>query len=309
MTDTIENVVIIGAGPAGLTCAIYAARSRLSPIIIAGNLPGGQLINTDMIENFPGFKSISGPNLMMGMIDHAESVGTKIIYETVTSVEKIDDSNLFKITLSNGDFIISKTVVIATGASHKHLNIDGEKKFTNKGVSWCATCDGPMYRGKKVAVVGGGNTALMEALFLSNFAEHVYIIHRRDTFRADKITQQRVLDNAKISIIWNSVATKIDGELKVSNITLKNVKINSEEVLNVDGVFIAIGTSPSSDFVKNIVELDNDGYIKVVDTQILSCNGLFAAGDVVSESLKQAIYAAGQGALAANKIEEYLGVR
>ncbi len=298
----INDIVVIGAGPAGLTCAIYAARSNLKPIVITGNTPGGQLVNTDMIENYPGFKSIAGSELMMNIISQAEDIGTTMLFEKVVKIEKTTN-NLFQIALSSEEIILSKTIVISTGAYHKHLDIPGEKEFTNKGVSWCATCDGPMFKNKIVAVVGGGNTALMEALFLSNFANKVYLIHRRNSFRATQIMQKRVLDNSKIEILWDSQVNQIKGDKKVSSII-----INQEKELSIDGLFIAIGTSPVSDFAQNIVKCDEEGYIIAHETET-SCKGIFAAGDVVSNSLKQAIFAAGQGALAATKVESFLGVR
>ncbi|MDR2075200.1 MAG: thioredoxin-disulfide reductase [Holosporales bacterium] len=298
-----KNTIIIGAGPAGLTCSIYLARSGVSsPLVLAGDSPGGQLMNTDSIENFPGFSEIAGPDLMMKMIEQAKALDVEIVFETVKSIGKINDG-ILKITCNSGREFLSRTIVIATGASHKHLYVPGEKEFTNKGVSWCATCDGPMYKGKNVSVIGGGNTALMESQFLANFAEKVYLIHRRDSFRADQVMQARVLSNYKIEVIWNTVVTSINGDKKVSSITL-----NNKENLSVDGVFIAIGTKPASDFVRNIVACDEEGYIITEDT-MTSCPGIFAAGDVVKGSLKQAVYAAGQGALSSNMVEKFLGVR
>lgn len=295
------DIAIIGSGPAGLTAAIYLARSGLKPLIISGEKPGGQLINTDLIENYPGFKSIKGSDLMMSMLNQAEDLGTKFIYESVNSVLK--NNEIFQMKLESNELIDSKAILIATGANHRHLNIPGEKEFTNKGVSWCATCDGAMYRGKKVAVIGGGNTAVMEALFLSNFVEKVYLIHRRDTLRAEKIMQERLFKNDKIECIWNSQVIEILGNDKVDSI-----KLNDGSIINLSGVFIAIGTTPSSEFVKDLVDIDSEGYIIANDTKT-NCEGIFAAGDIVSGSLKQAIYAAGQGALASRYIEEYLGIR
>lgn len=297
----MNNIIIIGTGPAGLTAAIYLTRSGLNPLIISGEKPGGQLINTDLIENYPGFKSIKGADLMMLMLEQAESLGTKFIYESVDSISKNEDS--FNLRLTSNEVVESKSVLIATGANHRHLNIPGEKEFTNKGVSWCATCDGAMYREKKVAVIGGGNTAVMEALFLSNFAEKVYLIHRRDELRAEKIMQEKLFKNDKIECIWNSQVVEILGKDKV-----ESIKLNNDSMLNLSGIFIAIGTTPSSKFVKDLIDLDSEGYIIANETKT-SCKGIFAAGDIVSGSLKQAIYAAGQGALASRYIEEYLGIR
>ncbi len=297
----MNDITIIGSGPAGLTAAIYLARSGLNPIIISGEKPGGQLINTDLIENYPGFKSIKGADLMISMLEHAEDLGTKFLYESVDSISK--NNELFQIRLASDDLIETKSILIATGANHRHLNVPGEKEFTNKGVSWCATCDGAMYRGKKVAVIGGGNTAVMEALFLSNLAEKVYLIHRRNMLRAEKIMQERLFENNKIECVWNAQVKEILGKDKV-----ESIRLNDNSILNLSAVFIAIGTVPSSEFAKNLIDLDPEGYIIANETKT-SCEGIFAAGDIVSGSLKQAIYAAGQGALASRYIEEYLGIR
>ena len=298
----MKNTVIIGSGPAGLTAAIYLARSGLDPIVICGEKPGGQLINTDMIENYPGFESINGAELMMKILTQAEKLGAKIVYETVSNVSKSSDEG-FKIELQSGEVLESKTVLISTGASHRRLEIPGEKEFTNKGVSWCATCDGPMYRGKMVAVVGGGNTAVMEALFLSNLVEKVYLIHRRDALRAEKIMQERLFACRNVECIWNSQISEIIGDTK-----LQAIKLNTGNTLDVSALFIAIGVVPSSDFVKNLVKLDAEGYVIANETQT-SIPGIFAAGDIVSGSIKQAIFAAGQGCQASQMIEQYLGVR
>lgn len=301
----MENIAIVGSGPAGLAAAIYLARANLKPIVVAGSLPGGQLINTDAIENYPGFDSILGSDLMMKMLNQAEKLGARLIFETVESISKNDDGS-FKLSLGSNSNVVSKSVLIATGAKHKHIGVPGEEEFKNKGVSWCATCDGPLFRNKVVAVVGGGNTAAMEALFLSNFVEKVFLIHRRDALRADKLMQERLFSNDKISFVWDSEISKICGTNSVQEIVVRNRKTGLEAPFKVDGVFIAIGTTPSSELVRDLVDLDAEGYIVENKTKT-SQAGIFAAGDVVSESLKQAIYAAGQGALASKQIEEYLG--
>ncbi len=303
MNKDINNLVIIGSGPSGLTCGIYAARADLKPIVIAGNNPGGQLMNTDKIENFPGFKSISGPDFMMQIIEQSESLGIQFEYENVSSIKKED--NLFYINLESGKQIISRTVLIATGAKHRHLNVKGEEEFINKGVSWCATCDGPLYKDKITAVIGGGNTAVMEALFLSGFSKKVYLVHRRDKLRADNVLQEKLFAKKNIECIWNSKIISIEGSKNVESIVIQNSQNDEINIINVDGIFIAIGTEPSSEFIRDIVETDSMGYIKTNNTKT-SVDGIFAAGDVVSGSLKQAIYAAGQGALASKEIEEYL---
>ena len=297
----MTNTVIIGSGPAGLTAAIYLARSGLSPLVICGEKPGGQLINTDMIENYPGFESINGAELMMKTMSQAEKLGAELVYESVAEVIKTGE--MFETKLTSGKVLESKTILVATGAGHRHLNVPGEKEFTNKGVSWCATCDGPMYRGKTVAVVGGGNTAVMEALFLSNIVDKVYLIHRRNTLRAERVMQERLFERGNIECVWNSEIAEIFGDSKVTSLKLHNGKI-----LNVSAVFIAIGTVPASGIVKDLVKIDDEGYVIAEETKT-SIPGIFAAGDVVSCLVKQAIYAAGQGCLASQQIERYLGVR
>ncbi|MDR0553029.1 MAG: thioredoxin-disulfide reductase [Holosporales bacterium] len=305
----MEQIVIVGSGPAGLTCAIYAARSGLSPTVISGEEPGGQLTKTSVIENFPGFRSIDGADFMAKMMEQSESCGAKIIFESVKKIEKTKDE-VFLILLSDGVTVSSRSVVIATGASHKKLGIPGELELSNKGVSWCATCDGPMYRGKRVAVIGGGNSALMEAIFLTQFADDVFLLHRRDSFRADNIMCHRASDNPKIHILWNSVVSRIVGDSKVREIVIEDVNGGEKTVLPVNGVFIAIGTRPVTEFIGDILDFDDEGYIKTQNGSAeTSCRGIFAAGDVVSGSLKQAVYAAGAGALAACNAEEFLGVR
>ena len=302
----MENITIIGSGPAGLTAAIYLSRAELNPLVVAGDLPGGQLINTSMVENYPGFDSILGLDLMMKMMDQARKCGTRVLDESVQNISKGEDG-FFETTLNSGKVLTSKSVLIATGAKHKHLGIPGEDELTNKGVSWCATCDGPLYKNKTVAVVGGGNTAVMEALFLSNFVEKVYLIHRRDMLRADKLMQEKLRMKRNVSFVWDSEIKHILGNTSVEKIVVKNRIDEREEEIMVDGVFIAIGTSPVSEFVAGFVDFDEEGYIIANNTKT-SQPGVFAAGDVVSGSLKQAVYAAGQGALAAKRIEEYLGM-
>lgn len=303
----MKNILIVGSGPAGLTAAIYLARSGLKPVIITGEHPGGQLVHTDVIENYPGFESIAGSDLMMKMLSQAEKLGSELVYENVETISKTDNE-FFETKLSSGESILSKSVLITTGARHKHLECPGENEYSAKGVSWCATCDGPMYRNKKVAVVGGGNTAVMEAIFLSNFADEVILIHRRDSLRAEKFAQEKLFANAKIKCIWNSEVVRISGNASVEEIEIKNTITGLVKKQKIDGVFVAVGMGPVSEFAKNLVKMDEEGYIIAKNT-LTSCMGVFAAGDVVSDSLKQAIYAAGQGALAAKYAEEYLGIR
>ena len=302
-TDDVENLVIIGSGPAGLTCAIYAARSDLKPIVITGNAPGGQLMQTDVIQNYPGIESITGPDLMMNMMQHAEKLGAKLVYDNVVSLKKEDAT--FNIVLESGVAIQAKVVVYAAGASHRKLGVPGEAEFSAKGVSWCATCDGAYYKNKVVAVVGGGNTALMEALFLSNLASQVFLIHRGEKFRADLAMQEKTSEKSNIIPIMNSRVIEICGNTSVEYVLLDNV---DKPRLDITGLFIAIGASPSSSLLNGIVDMDESGYIKT-NGAATTCDGLFAVGDVVSGSLRQAIYAAGTGALAAVEVEAYLGIR
>ena len=302
---TVKESIIIGSGPAGLTAAIYLSRAMIDPIVFMGPNPGGQLITSPLIENYPGTKSISGCDLMFNIISQVQDNNVELIYESVSSIE-LNRNKTFTVNYSNNDSLITKTILIATGASHNKLNIPGEDKFIGKGVSWCATCDGPLYKNKRVAVIGGGNTAVIEALFLSNIASEVLLIHRRDKLRADASDIVKLNNKPNIKCIFNSIVTSINGSNNVESIKLLNVLDNSTSDIQLDAVFIAIGTKPSSNLVKGIVNIDESGYIISNNTKT-SCNGIFAAGDVVSGSLKQAIYAAGQGALAAVKIQEYLG--
>lgn len=297
----MNDVIIIGSGIAGLTASIYLARSGVTPMVICGENPGGQLMQTDNVENYPGFESISGAELMMRTMTQAEKLGTKMVYEIVRSVRRITDG--FKILLTSGELVNAKAILIATGAGHKHLCVKGENEFTNNGVSWCATCDGAVNKGKTVAVIGGGNTAVMEVLFLSNIAEKVYLIHRRDTLRADEIMQQRLFAKSNVECIWNSEIEEIIGDIRVSAI-----KLNTGKLIEVSAVFIAIGVKPATDFLKDLVALDAEGYVISNDAKT-SVPGIFAAGDVENGITKQAVYAAGRGCLAAQQIERYLGIR
>lgn len=302
----MDDVAIIGSGPAGYTAGIYAGRANLQPILFEGLESGGQLMLTTDVENYPGFvDGIMGPELMQVFKGQAERFGTTIKTEIVDSIENIDGG--FKLKSSKGEYEF-KTVIIASGASARWLGVDGEKELQGYGVSACATCDGFFFKEKEVAVVGGGDSAMEEALFLTKFAKKVYVIHRRDQFRASQIMQDRVLNHEKIEVVWNSTVEKINGEGAVSSILIKDTIDSSEKELNLDGVFVAIGHDPNVGFLDGFIELDNNGYIKTGFTTETSTSvpGVFAAGDVADSIYRQAITAAGTGCQAAIDAERWL---
>ncbi len=302
----VENVFIIGSGPAGLTAAIYAARANLKPLLVEGIQPGGQLTITTEVENYPGFSNgIMGPDLMIEMRTQAERFGTRFIQGNVVQVEL--SKRPFKIILEEGAFL-TQTLIIASGASAKLLDLPSEKKLMGHGVSACATCDGFFFKEKKVLVVGGGDTALEEANFLTKFASEVKIIHRRDALRGSKIMQDRAKNNPKISFIWNSQIEKVLGEEtgKVTGVLLKNNQTNSFHEESCDGVFIAIGHEPNTSLFKGKLELNENGYIISRQGTKTSVSGVFAAGDVQDFIYKQAVTAAGTGCMAAIDAERFL---
>lgn len=306
---THHSLVIIGSGPAGLTAAIYAARAMLNPIIISGQQPGGQLTITNDVENYPGFDApISGPHLMEEMKKQAKRYGTKFIEDWITHIDFLEKP--YRLMLAHNGTITTDSVIIATGASAKWLGLESEEKYKGFGVSACATCDGFFYRGKIVAVVGGGNTAVEEALFLTNFATKVYLIHRRDSLRAEPILQKRLFDNPKIIFITDSETQEILGGGNpegVTGIKLKNLKTNAISTLDVDGVFIAIGHKPGTDIFKGKINMDSEGYITVTaGTVSTNIEGVFAAGDVSDKIYRQAVTAAGMGCMAALDAARYL---
>jgi thioredoxin reductase (NADPH) len=306
---THAKVVIIGSGPAGYTAAIYAARAMLQPILIQGFQPGGQLTITTDVENYPGYADvIQGPWLMEQMQKQAEHVGTQLVMDHVNNIDM--SSRPFRLTCDSGDTYIAETVILATGAQAKWLEMPSEQKFKGYGVSACATCDGFFYRNKNVIVVGGGNTAVEEALFLTNFADKVTIVHRRDHFRAERILQERLHKNPKISVIWDSAIDEVMGAenpLKVQKVRLKNVKTGATTEVAADGVFIAIGHQPSTELVKDKLELKPSGYVKTQpNSTATSVPGIFAAGDVADDVFRQAVTAAGMGCMAALEAERFL---
>ena len=302
----INNVIIIGSGPAGYTAAIYAARANLKPILVSGFQPGGQLTITTDVENYPGYEDpIQGPWLMDQMQKQAAHVGTEIINSQVTEVFLNEDVK--KLNLDNGTTLNAKTVIISTGAQARWLGLENESKFQGHGLSACATCDGFFFKDKEVAVIGGGNSAAEEALFLTKFATKVYLIHRRDKLRAEKILQDRLKENSKIEFIWNSEVTKFNGNDDLESIDLLNKKDNQTSTLKIDGVFIAIGHDPARKLFKGQLKMDDGGYIITdPDSTKTSIDGVFAAGDVKDKIYRQAVTAAGMGCMAALEVEKYL---
>jgi thioredoxin reductase (NADPH) len=306
---THAKVVIIGSGPAGYTAGIYAARAMLEPILIQGIAPGGQLTTTTDVENFPGFADvIQGPWLMEQFQNQAAHVGAKLVADHVSKLDLA--RRPFRIECDSGDVYIAEALILATGAQARWLDLPSEQKFRGYGVSACATCDGFFYRGKEVLVIGGGNTAVEEALFLTNFAAKVTLVHRRDSLRSEKILQDRLFKNPKIEVVWDTVLDDISGNqdpLKVTHAHLKNVKTGGISERPVDGIFIAIGHTPSTELVIGQVEMKPSGYIKTAPhSTATSVPGLFAAGDVADDVYRQAVTAAGLGCMAALEAERFL---
>jgi thioredoxin reductase (NADPH) len=301
------KVLIIGSGPAGYTAAIYTARANLKPMLVAGMQPGGQMTITTDVENYPGFANpIQGPWLMDQMKEQAEHVGTEMVSDLITSVDL--KSNPKKLVGDSGDIYLADAVIIATGAQAKWIGLPSEKTYQGKGVSACATCDGFFYRGKEVIVVGGGNSAVEEALFLTNFATKVTVIHRRDSFRAEKIMQDRLFKNPKIEVIWDSALEEITGDGNVvTGAKIKNLKTGQVTDKKIDGVFVAIGHKPSTDLFKGQVDIDADGYIVTKpDSTQTNIPGVFAAGDVKDKVFRQAVTAAGMGCMSALEADKYI---
>jgi thioredoxin reductase (NADPH) len=301
----IENVVIIGSGPAGYTAAIYSARANLAPLMIEGEEVGGQLMTTTDVENYPGFADgVTGPEMMGVLRKQAQRFGTKFISKLVTKVDL--SQRPFKVWIGN-DLHLAKTVIVSTGATAKWLGLPSEKKLAGKGVSACATCDGAFFRNQKVAVIGGGDTAMEEANFLTRFASKVWIIHRRSEFRASKIMADRALNNPKIEVIWDTGLEEIVGDTQVTGVKLKNLKTGKLTEMPMDGVFIAIGHQPNTKIFEGQLKMNDVGYlITEAKSTYTSVNGVFAAGDVQDHVYRQAITAAGTGCMAAIDAERWL---
>ncbi|HDM09593.1 MAG TPA: thioredoxin-disulfide reductase [Desulfobacteraceae bacterium] len=300
----MRDLIIVGAGPAGLTAGIYAARARLDVVLLEKMAPGGQVLLTDIVENYPGFPDgISGFELMDRMKKQAENLGLPIESREALSFRFDPDS---KTATTDKGHEQARSIILACGANPRKLGIPGEELLIGKGVSYCATCDGPFYRDLEVAVIGGGDTAVEEALFLTKFATRVYLVHRRDQLRATKILQERVMANEKVQIIWDTIPLKILGDQAVEAIELKNVKSSEVLSLKVQGVFIFVGFEPNTQLLKGLVDLDELGFVRTNDTMETSVPGVFAAGDIRSKNLRQISTAVGEGAVAAFSAERYL---
>lgn len=305
--NDVRDVIIVGSGPAGYTAAIYTARADLKPLMIAGSVTaGGELMNTTEVENFPGFPDgIMGPDLMENLGQQAEKFGTEVMYDDVASVEL--EGAVKTVTLADGQEFKARTVIISTGSAYRELDVEGEKRLVGHGVSSCATCDGFFFKGHDIAVIGGGDSAMEEAIFLTKFADSVTVVHRRDTLRASKIMADRALNHPKIKFVWNSEVEGIDGEEKVTGLRLNNLVTGEKTQLAVTGVFVAIGNDPRVDLVKGVLELTEAGTIAVEGrSSKTSVAGVFAAGDVVDATYRQAITAAGSGCAAALDVEHFL---
>ncbi|MFI0978011.1 thioredoxin-disulfide reductase [Streptomyces sp. NPDC021093] len=306
MSD-VRNVIIIGSGPAGYTAALYTARASLKPLVFEGAVTaGGALMNTTEVENFPGFRDgIMGPDLMDSMRAQAERFGAELIPDDIVSVDLTGD--IKTVTDTAGTVHRAKAVIISTGSQHRKLGLPQEDALSGRGVSWCATCDGFFFKDHDIAVVGGGDTAMEEATFLSRFAKSVTIVHRRDTLRASKAMQDRAFADPKIKFAWDSETASLEGDQKLSGLTLRNTKTGETSPLDVTGLFIAVGHDPRSELFKGQVELDDEGYVKVeAPSTRTNLTGVFAAGDVVDHTYRQAITAAGTGCSAALDAERYL---
>ncbi len=300
-----ENIVIIGSGPAGLTAAIYAARANLSPVLFTGQEIGGQIALTNEVENYPGFPDgITGPELVDLMQKQAKRFGARIEIDFVTEVNL--KTHPFKVTTQNGLELETRTLIAASGASPRRLNVPGEKELMGRGVSYCATCDGFFFRGKEIAVVGGGDSALQEGLFLTRFANKVNIIHRRDQLRAQPILQDRARENAKINFVWNSVVKQVNGEQRVENLTLQNTVTGKQSEFPAQGLFVYVGHFPNTGLYKGQLDMDEEGYL-IVDARLhTNIPGVFAAGETHDKRFRQAIVSAGYGCMAQMEAEKFL---
>lgn len=303
--EKVYDVAIIGAGPAGLTAAIYAARASLSVVMIERGAPGGQMVNTFEIENYTGFEKISGPDLSMKMFEHAQAAGAEYAYGNVEKVTIAEDGTKL---IDCGDHEVqAKTIIIATGTKHRLLNVPGEQQLSGRGISWCAVCDGAFFKGKKVAVIGGGDSAVEEAIYLAGLVEKVTVIHRRDELRAQKVLQTRAFNDEKIEFVWDSVVESFEEENgKLGGVKVKNVKTGEISTVEAEGAFIYIGLDPITDMVKDLGITDEAGYINVDHSMATNLPGVFAAGDVTNKELRQVVTAVNDGAIAAQAAFKYI---
>jgi thioredoxin reductase (NADPH) len=303
--STVADVIIVGGGPAGLTAAIYTSRARLFTLLLEGGLFGGQAAITDKIENYPGFPGgVSGGELSALMEQQARKFGAVLASDMAQSIEERD--GMFYVKGYNAEYK-ARSIIAATGAEYKKLGIEGEKEFLGRGVSFCATCDGAFFRDQRVAVIGGGDSAVKEALFLTRFASKVYIVHRRDRLRAEKVIQEEAFANKKVEFMWDTVPIRVEGDKGVTGLKVKNLKNGAESVLPLEGVFVFIGTEPKTDYLRGLLDdIDEGGYVVTDDRMATSRKGVFAAGDLRRKTLRQVATAVGDGAIAANSVEDYL---
>jgi thioredoxin reductase (NADPH) len=298
------DVVIIGAGPSGYTAGIYCSRAGYDTLILSGILPGGQLVNTTEVENYPGFENgIMGPDLMIDMRKQSQRMGTTIVDDEVVDVDF--RRKPYKVLTASEEYE-GRAIIIATGANPRKIGLEGEETFGGKGVSYCATCDGPFFRNQEIVVIGGGDSAIEEASFLTKFATTVHLVHRRAELRASKVMQERALNNEKIKFHWDSAVTDIKGDEKVRQAVLKNLKTNEEKTLDIGGLFVAIGHTPNTKIFKDQIDLDDEGYIVLKDKTHTNIEGVFAAGDVHDKNYRQAITAAAFGCMAAIDVDKYI---
>ena len=305
--SNVRDVIIVGSGPAGYTAAVYTARANMNPLLIAGSVTaGGELMNTTDVENYPGFpEGVMGPDLMENFEKQAARFGTEILFEDVTELEL--DGDIKSVTIGTGETFKARAVILSTGSAYRELGLENEKRLSGHGVSWCATCDGFFFKDQDIAVIGGGDSAMEEALFLTKFARSVTVVHRRDTLKASKIMADRALAHEKIDFVWNSTVVDVIGGDKVTGLKLKNLLDGTESELAVTGVFVAIGNDPRTELVKGKLDLAPEGTIAVDGrSSKTSIRGVFAAGDVVDPTYRQAITAAGSGCVAALDVEHYL---
>jgi len=299
------DILIIGGGGAGLTAALYTSRAKLSTLLVEKLAPGGQIALTDLVENYPGFpEGITGGEISERMEDQAKRYGTEVLYEEVSGIEKSDGN--FAVKTASGPTFQSRAVIVASGASYRNLGVPKEKELTGRGVSYCATCDGAFFKEKELVLVGGGDSAMQEGLFLTRFATQITVVHRRDKLRASPLLQERALQHPKIKFIWDTVVTEIRGEKKVEGVRLKNLKTEKAQDFKTDGVFVFIGHDPNTGFLKGLVELDEKGYVKTSGELQTSVPGIFACGEVRAGAVKQLVSCCGEGCEAALSAQAYL---